>query len=350
MFQRILVPLDGSKGAEHAIPLATRIARASSGSLVLLRVVLSPSEVGTYGAGIRGTTAVKPEAEAKARDLAEANSYLATLMTTYAADLEDLAIATEAVTGATAPTIFASARYEHADLIVMCSHGETGLKRWVVGSVAHEAVRHSPVPVLVLNEHGVVPPISAAGHPLRIVVPVDGSELAEIALQPAAQLVAALASPAQGELHLLRVVDLPSAYGKMKSQAHISDATHEEVKKEAETYVQALAERLRATDFGGGLSIGSSLVDNSDVAATIIKQAEATAEGSAGSDLIAIATHGRGGLRRVLMGSMAEHLLGHTKLPLLVVRPAQGEAAEAEKSGEATEVTEVEVQTWSGLL
>jgi len=353
MFQRILVPLDGSDGAERAIPVAARIARASGGSIVFIRVVPPPAEVGTFGTGVHGTIAMKPEVEASEKEFADATNYLVTVITAYVDELAGIATETDVATGAASSTIFSTAGYEYVDLIVMCSHGETGLKRWVFGSVAQQAVRHSPVPVLVLNEHGVVPPVPDAAHPLRVLVPLDGSELAESALEPATQLIAALTAPAQGELHLLRVVDLPSAYGKMKSQAYISDGVQEEARKEAEAYVKAVADRLYETTFATGkLNITSSAAVSTDVAGTIIKLAEQTeGDESSSCDLIAIATHGRGGLRRMVMGSVTEHLLGSTRLPLLIVRPHEAEM-KGEEPGEAIAVkrTEVESQTWPGLL
>ncbi len=321
MFQRILVPLDGSNSSERAIPVAARIARACGGSIVFLHVVLLPAEVGTFGGGLRGTIAMKPAIEASEKELAGAASYLAAIIAAYADELAGIATEMDVAAGAASPIIFSTTHDEHVDLVVLCSHGETGLKRWVLGSVAQQAVRHSPVPVLVLNEHGMVPPVFYAAHSLRILVPLDGSALAEAAVEPAAQLIAALAAPAQCELHLLRVVDLPSAYGRMKSQAHLSDSVQEEARKEAETYVQAMAERLRETTFAAfKLNITWSAAVNSDVAGTIIKQAEQT-ESSDGYDVITIATHGRGGFKRLVMGSVTEQLLGATKLPLLIVRP-----------------------------
>jgi nucleotide-binding universal stress UspA family protein len=303
---------------------------------------------------MHGTIAVRPEVEATEKDLAEAASYLEAITVAYADDLAGIKTEIDVATGAASPTIFSTARYEDVDLIVMCSHGETGLKRWVLGGVAQEAVRHSPVPVLVLSEHGMVPSTPDATHPLHFLVALDGSVLAETALEPAAQLIAALAGPRQGELHLLRVVDLPSAYGKMKSQAYISDSMQEEARKEAEKYVKAVADRLCEGPFAAfKLNITSSIVVSTDVAGTIIKQAEQAegAERFARFDVIAIATHGRGGLRRLVMGSVTERILGATKLPLLIVRPREDETA-GEESGEATrvEVTEVETQTWVGLL
>jgi nucleotide-binding universal stress UspA family protein len=349
MFKRILVPLDGSKRSERAIPVAARIARATGGTIVFVEVVLPPVEFGTYSA--ERTIELKPSAFQR-REVA-VSSYLASIHETYANELADINTELELTAGAASPEIYEAARLEGVDLIVLCSHGETGLKRWVFKSIAQEAVRHSPVPVLALNEHGATPPIPDFAHSLRALVPLDGSVLAESVILPTAYLVAALFPSLQNELHLLRVVDLPSAYGAMKSQAHISDLVHEEAKIEAEKYVQSVAERTAMDLAGFDLQVSSSVVDSADVAGTIVHEAAQAREvaKSTGYDLIAMATHGRSGLLRLVMGSVTEHLLGHTKLPLFIVRPVQAEAASEEKGGvKQVEVTEVEGPSWVGLL
>ncbi len=259
--------------------------------------------------------------------------------------------------GAASPEIFSTARLEKIDLIVICSHGETGLKRWVFSSIAQQAIRHSPVPVLVLNEHSVLFPEPDATRPLHILVTLDGSVRAEAALIPAAELLGAWvmnSTEVPGELHLLRVVDLPSAYGRLKSQAHISDSMQEEARQEAGAYVKAVADRLRTGPLAGTrLTVTTSIAVSTDVAGTIIKVAE-HAEGpehAHGYDMIAMATHGRSGLQRLIMGSVTEHILGHTRLPLLVVRPQEQEAM-PEKTAESSEevVIEVEMHSWAGLF
>ncbi len=105
-------------------------------------------------------------------------------------DLADIALETQRLVGVIAPTILSTAQSSHADLIVMSSHGYTGFKRWSLGSVAQKVVRHSPVSVLVLRE-GATLPTQAQGSStmLSVLVPLDGSELAEAAIQPAAQLL-----------------------------------------------------------------------------------------------------------------------------------------------------------------
>jgi len=363
MFKRMLVPLDGSAGAERAIPVAARIARASGGTIVSVRVVPSTNEVGMYASAANESTTIPPSAFEK--DLAGAASYLADTIAAYAGDLTGIATEMDLGAGGASPTIFSTARFEHVDLIVMCSHGETGLKRWVFGSVAQQAVRRSPVLVLVLNEHGMTFPAQDAAYPLRVLVALDGSALSETALEPAAQLIAALAAPAWGALHLLRVVDLPALYGMMRSQEHIGETIQEEARREAETYVKAVADRLRAGPLAGTKhTITSSVAVSTDVAGTIIKLAE-QAEGHenlSSYDLIVIATHGRSGLRRLVMGSVTEHVLDATKLPLLIVHscpPNRDQSLggtaphETETEPEGTNEimkAETEVQTWVGLL
>src|SRR3989442_1076687 len=111
-------------------------------------------------------------------------------------------------------------------------------------------------------------------------------------------------------------------YGMMRSQEHIGETIQEEARREAETYVKAVAARLRAEPLAGTkLTITSSVAVSTDVAGTIIKVAEhaESTEHTGDYDLIAMATHGRSGLRRLVMGSVTEHVVGFTKLPLLIV-------------------------------
>jgi len=326
MFKRILVALDGSELSERAIPVAARIARASGGTIVFVRVVLPPVEFGTFSVEQEHVIDLKPSAYEKR--LAEAESYLISIVNIHADVLAGIATEYDITTGGAAPTIFSTVRLEELDLIVMYSHGETGLKRWVFGSVAQQAVRHSPVPVLVLQEHGMPLRVPDAAHPLRILVPLDGSALAETALEPSLELLkiwTGVPAKVGGELHLLQVVDVPPAYGKFRSQAYMTDGLIEEVKHQAQTYVKTVTDRLHAGSLATSqITLTSSISVKTDVAGTIVRLAEQAenAEHTGGYDLIAMATHGRSGLLRLIMGSVTEHVLGATKLPLLMVRPA----------------------------
>lgn len=147
MFQRILVPLDGSELSEKAIPVAAWIARASGGTIVFVSVVLPAIEFGTYSP--ERTVPLKPSAFARRE--AEANSYLTGVITTHASELTGIPTEMDVTSGAVSSEIYSEARLEHVDLIVISSKNEAGLNRWVFGNVAQEVVRHSPVPVLVLQ-------------------------------------------------------------------------------------------------------------------------------------------------------------------------------------------------------
>ncbi len=113
-----------------------------------------------------------------------------------------LARRTEVPVGLVSPSILTIAADKHADMIVICSHGYTGVIRWwMLGSVAAKIARFAQTPVLVLREGGSIPEERHPGEqPLRILVPLDGSDYAKAALRPAALLAAALAAPGLGSV------------------------------------------------------------------------------------------------------------------------------------------------------
>jgi len=323
MFQRILVPLDGSARAEQAIPVATRLVRSAGGAIVFVSIVLPPSEIGDYGAE-REAMAVAPNSYEKR--LTEAEQYLQHIVEKYASDLTGISVEQQVDTGATAATIFSVARLDQIDLIVMCSHGAHALFHWVFRSIAREAVHSSPVPMLVLKESA----SSSLGSPqdqlLRMLVPLDGSLLAEAACQPALQLLTALVGPGRGELHLARVVDLPSIDGKPILRAHEIKKEQEQAVQEAREYLTGLASRLlEALPAESPMTITWSIMVSNHVSRTIVEMTKYPGESEQESryDLLAMATHGRTGLQLLRLGSVTEHVLGATDLPLLVVRPHQ---------------------------
>jgi nucleotide-binding universal stress UspA family protein len=276
-----------------------------------------------YAAEWEQSIAVGPDVYEKR--LAKAREYLREVTRTYASTLQGIKTELDVETGAVAPAILSAARLEATDLIVLCSHGETGLTRWILGSVARESIRQSPVPLLVLNESGGIFLEQPAIRPVRVLVPLDGSDHSEEALQPALLLLAAVAPRSDGELHLLHIVDLPATYGSTRSQIHIPTSMHEEARQEAEIYLTDLAAHLRdRLPAETRPAITWSVAVNPDVAGAILaRAAEATHEQENGSTIIALATHGHSGLRTLLMGSVTARLLGVSKQPLLIVRPQQ---------------------------
>ncbi|GCE28570.1 universal stress protein UspA [Dictyobacter alpinus] len=312
MFQRILVPLDGSSRAEQALPVAARLAQVSGGSIHLLQVI----DLGSGYDGGLGTASFVTEQSVEI-EMTQSMDYLSTATTS--SKLLGIPTTTEVLFGLPAQNILATAASREIDLIILCSHGRTGFTRWALGSFAHTLAHESTVPILVLRKNeGVSLPSSAENaRPLRALVPLDGSRLSEAALIPAAQLVAALAAPAQGALHLSQVVTPVPTDEKEGSVRE----TNEEALQSARVYLAQVTEHLQTTIKDLKLSLTSSVECEKDVATTLLHLEEHKIEGMGSCDLIAISTHGRGGLERWVMGSVTDRLLTTTKLPMLIVRP-----------------------------
>ncbi len=295
MLKRVLVPLDGSARAEQALPVAARLAQAAGGTVVLLRVVSIPNEFAAYVTldPIATQTIIN-------RALEEARNYLKSIAGSDS--LHGVHTETEVLLGQAAATMLSVVDSRHIDLIVLCSHGYTGMTRWTLGSVAEKVSQLAPVPVLVLREDGPipVPPLPQEGSPLRVLIPLDGSVRAQAAIIPAAQLIAALSAPAQGALHLTRVVVLPEA-------AHLGQSEREAILQQAKHYLISLADHMREGLLTGPiadlkLSITWSVTVDTDIAAGIIRVAEQgeDAEGTGvfgNSQAIAMATQGYSGLQ-----------------------------------------------------
>jgi len=305
MFKQIMVPLDGSSRAEQALPVATRLARASSGSIVLMRVANFPLD---YGGGY--TQAPLLTEQVIETELDNVDEYLKKVATSES--LAGISIKTEAMFGQPLQDILSVVESRRVDLIVICSHGRTGLQRWALGSVAQALAHQSPVPLLVLREGGQVAAISSGAitHPFCALIALDGSPFAETALIPAANLVAALAAPFEGVLHL----------------AHVVTRVGDEALESAKKYIVDVTEQLQQKLKNLNLSITWSLLRDRDIAGAIVDLAEhgedkTKVEQVHGCDLIAMSTHGRGGIERLMMGSVTERVLHSTKLPMLIVRP-----------------------------
>lgn len=323
MFQHILVPLDGSLRAERAIPVAARLVRLSKGEMILLRVVTMRSDFLPAAGVVQPVQIVQAVVDA---DFAEAEQYLADLTVTN--NLAGIPTKRVVLSGNAAAAILSAVSAYHADTIVLCSHGYTGMKRWIIGSVAQKVVHHAPVPVLLLRENGPLPGQQHVerGGPIRVLVPLDGSAYAKTALAPAARLSAALSVPERGALHLLRVA---------KPDTTVKDEDHHEQGGQhlhkAEVYLKTATEHLQAGLVAPqvaplNLAITWSVPINDDVADAIIQAAEygGESEGTGvfdGCDVIAMATHGRHGFQRWAMGSITERVMHATRLPLLIIRP-----------------------------
>jgi nucleotide-binding universal stress UspA family protein len=298
---RILVPLDGSELAEQALGIAREIAAAARAGVILVRVI-PPLPLLWPGPG--------PEIEAQLK--AEAEAYLekvAGQLRDGVAEVEPVVVNAADVPGA----IRDQARLKGADLIVMSTHGHSGLGRWVYGSVTEGVLARSPVPVIAVRASQRPRPFSPATRPPRILVPLDGSEFGEAAVPVATELARAL----NGTLVLTEVVWLgaPEPPGSVRP-------TVEQQLDDARVYLERLAARLRSQGVKATteLEVGFSVVDH---LLEVARRVDA--------DLIALSTHGRTGLVGILFGSVTLGLLRRSDLPLLVVRPELMARREPEK-------------------
>ncbi|MGZ3600474.1 MAG: universal stress protein [Ktedonobacterales bacterium] len=322
MFKHILVPLDGSARAEQALPIAARIARTGGGVVTLLRVVDVQEWYGPYfvpTGGLLPPGGWTPESGANQQhEVAEA--YLKGM----AASPELMTLKTTMTVheGTVANVILEETEHQEADLVVMSSHGRSGLSRWALGSVAEHVARHATVPVLILHENS--SPLIDLSQPLRVLVPLDGSALARAALAPAIELLIALSAPAPAELHLLMVV---APYVMEEA-----DSSYTLMLEGARSYLTGVAEDVRKEAAGRmPLSVTWSVTTDNDFADGIIQVAESRrsiegaqgTEGPSSFDLISMATHGRTGMARWALGSVAEHVFHGTRLPFLIVRPQE---------------------------
>lgn len=319
MFQRILVPLDGSARAEQALPVAARFARAARGRVILLRVVNLTTQFISYPTA--DAEFVRAAIDA---DLDEASDYLERLASSRS--LAGIATEIAAAVDLPADTILAMGENHQIDLIIMCSHGYTGFKHRVYGSVSENVAAHASVPVLVLHEGATGPfgpqPQASGEEMIRALVPLDGSALAEASLMPAARLIAAVAAPGKGAIHLLRVV----GHDGDRYQGRIAE---ELLIREAREYLslttQRLQEELQASPLvAANLTLSWSLTLDVDPASGIVHVAEGGKEAKGAVspgryDLIAMATHGYGGLQRWIRGSVTESVLEATRIPMLAV-------------------------------
>lgn len=291
MLRTILVPLDGSPASEHALPMAVSLARRANAALRL--VYVRPPTAAQYGM-------TPPPKEQDYLDMVAWRIRQTTHLSVFAAVLE----------GPIAETIAEHAKSVHANLIVMTTHGRGPFSRFWLGSVADDLIRRVPAPLLVLRPtDGESPPPDRDWAPKRILVPLDGSHLAEQALAPAVEI----AKLAKAELTLFRIIEpIPvlAPDGLMPQPTVVDAHLIDELKTQARSYLERAAEKLRKD----GLGVQTQILVEDRTATAIL-------EAGREFDLIAMATHGRHGIARMLIGSVADKLVRGAAGPVLIARP-----------------------------
>ncbi len=306
----ILVPLDGSDVAEGILPWVYRIAKGANAPLILLTVV-DPD-------GLEYPSWLSPFSQTATRDdwtvfwdQIEENSRIHALdaLTSKAAHLRDNGITAtaKAVVGNPAEQIRRVAEDEECGLIAMSTHGRNPVGRSILGSVTDKVLHSSSVPVLTITPDKAETYRKEGEALTTIVVPLDGSELAEQALPYAEELAGALSL----EVLLVRVVMLEyPSYLYAETAIGLPDFT-ESMVEEAGRYLEGVAKALKDK----GLTVRHRVLRGASAPA-LLNLAHQTP-----GNLIAMTTHGRSGLSRWMMGSVTEALIRSSGDPVLVVRP-----------------------------
>ena len=305
MYKTIMVPTDCSGFDREAIRVALRIAQRSDAKVRLVRVLTTGAYFGN-GDGVdefRAASNVKRD-----RDSALSELYALAAECRRSADV-DVTVALE--TGPVADALEGYVKRNNVDLIVISSHGRGGFSRLSLGSVTDSLIRRTTVPVLVVKPPASYLNPTVRGAFKRIVVPLDGSPLAEQILRP----IITLAVLEDSEIVLLSIIKRAEA--EQDNENMRKAPWWERDVAEAKAYLARVAQNTRASKLG----VLTDVVIGDDVAEEIAAYA-----GRENADLIAIATHGRGGLSRVLKGSVADAVTRAARNCVLVFHPTAIEA------------------------
>ncbi len=316
MYQSILVPVDGSTFAEQALPLALSLARRSGASLHLIHVLQPLASVYT-----EAPLFVESECDLEARIQERFRTYLDELAARLA-KRRSMVVTSSLLEGEVVPGILAHTEETKPDLVVMTTHGRGPLGRFWLGSVTDELARVLTVPLLLVRPQGEAAPDLETEPLLRqILIPLDGSQLAEQIIRPAVELGRLTGAG----FTLLRVVKpapqvafpTGSPMLDVEAQSVLSriESIQGQLRKEAMTYLEGIAQPLRAE----GLSVVSKIAIDERPGAAILEEAA-----SKSVDVVALETHGRRGLSRLLLGSVADKVIRGTTVPVLVNRPGHG--------------------------
>lgn len=317
MFKKVMICLDGSELAEQVLPVAVETARAYHAQLVLFRTVfeyalVSPSIPGYSGVALQtGSFARRLE-----EDLELASSYLNSMSELINKET-GLTVTTDISFGTPGKSILDYAEKNDIDVIGLATHGHGGLERVIFGSTADYVLKRSPLPNLILRpqsdrEHDGTK--SLTDYPVRkILVCLDGSRLAEQILPYAVEQ----ARRFQSKLVLLQVLETPVSEVTIgpkvtESVAAVENEIFANKEKDASNYLLSIADSYQQS----AIDAEWVLIHGDNPKKAIVDYAHKN-----NYDMIAMSTHGHGGLNRMVFGSVADHVLRNARIPLLVLRP-----------------------------
>jgi nucleotide-binding universal stress UspA family protein len=298
MYRTILVPLDGSAFGEHALPLALRIAGQAGATLRLVHVPVAIAyRDNELAADLDLETRVKARENAYLEEVSARLGKVCGIRRVIAL-----------LDGPIADTVYEQSLSADVDLVVMTTHGRGPLSRFWLGSVADKLMRRLPQPLLLVRPAETPPDLAHPPAVHHVLIPLDGTELAEDILDPALELGRLL----QADFTLLRAIEpviVPDVHRGGNAVSGLDPALLQALHSEAQTYLARMAERLRARS----VRVQTRVITNCWAAAAILEEAGAQA-----MHLIALATHGRSGLARLLLGSVADKVVRGASVPVLL--------------------------------
>jgi nucleotide-binding universal stress UspA family protein len=305
MFRRILLPVDGSTFAEHALPYAIDIAQRTRAELIisLVHVSHTPSTLDpAMGDALHAWDRAHMERESE---------YLHGLADRAGAET-GAKVVPRLLEGEIIPSLEREVTALDVDLVVMSTHGRGGMERAWLGSVADTLVRHVDVPVLLITPTDDEPlgRDDARGYS-HLLIALDGSERAERCIAPAIALAGAVE-----RVTLLRAAAPPSAVMSpyLPHAIQFSQQELEGRRQHAQEYLAQQAEAARTpAQVAGAQRVDAVVVVDYHPARAILNYAAAQ-----GVDLVALGTHGRSPAARLLLGSVTDKVVRAATAPVLV--------------------------------
>lgn len=276
MYGKIVVPLDSSKQAEVALPYAEELAGRMGSEIILLSVLETAEPHVHQNHRNYIDKVIETTKDNIVKRLAETRD-------------KEIKVWSATRVGYPAEGIVDYAEKLDVGLIIMATHGRSGVSRWALGSVADKVVRaNKRQPLLLIRAKGARPDVRNKGILNKVLVPADGSIASEVVIP----YIRELASKLEAELTLLRVV----------SPAN-------QVNADAEDYLESKCSLFRDAGITTRYEVRTGAV-----ADEIIKFAD-----EINADLVAMSTHGRSGVSRWVLGSVAEKVLQGGTTPLMLV-------------------------------
>jgi nucleotide-binding universal stress UspA family protein len=302
MISHIIVPLDGSQVSHAALPLARALAERNGAGITLLSVIDPPRDFFLVSDDGSGNRLRAKDVDHLASEESRLQEYLERVKTSF----DHSHVSIDVRLGQAPEEIIDAAQSRARSVIIMASHGRTGIGRAVLGSVTSRVVQASTVPVFVTRASSDTRSEYGKQKIDHVAIALDGSRLAEQALDRAYDIFRN-----NVRYTLIRIVE-PVAPGQSYTSEAI--ASYERKAREiAEDYLRDTADGLSAK--GANVNVDVRVTQPSN---GIIRIAD-----EFGADMIAMTTHGRSGMGRFFMGSVAERVLQQADKPVMIIRGSE---------------------------